>query len=180
MGLDMYLHRKTYVGNKWRKPEEQLKIVPAEKGKEIKQERVSEVVEEVGYWRKANAIHNWFINNCNNGDDDNCKEILVSKDDLQNLLVLVNKVLEASELIDAKVHNGDRGTPNGWEPIMEDGKVIKDPTVAMELLPTTSGFFFGSTDYDQYYIQDLLDTKKIIETVLAEDSDGDLYYEASW
>jgi hypothetical protein len=52
---------------------------------------------------------------------------------------------------------------------MEDGKIIKDPTVASELLPTESGFFFGNTDYNEYYYRDLLDTKKIIEEALALD-----------
>jgi hypothetical protein len=49
---------------------------------------------------------------------------------------------------------------------MEDGKIIKDPTVASELLPTASGFFFGNNDYNEYYYQDLLDTKEIIENAL--------------
>ena len=46
---------------------------------------------------------------------------------------------------------------------MQDGKTIKDSSLAKELLPTAEGFFFGSTDYNEYYYQDLVNTKKIIE-----------------
>ena len=37
-------------------------------------------------------------------------------------------------------------------------QVIETPLLAAKLLPTQSGFFFGSTDYDEWYIQDLKDT----------------------
>ena len=30
----------------------------------IKFDRVCYIEESVGYWRKANAIHNWFVANC--------------------------------------------------------------------------------------------------------------------
>ena len=65
-------------------------------------------------------------------------------------------------------HNGDKGTANGWEPIYEDGQVIIDPSVAEELLPCCSGFFFGGSDYDEYYVSDIVNTIKILEEVLAD------------
>jgi hypothetical protein len=66
--------------------------------------------------------------------------------------------------------------------MMEDGKYVKDPTVAEELLPSASGFFFGSTDYDEYYIADIKNTISIITEVL-ETTDFDtqmIYYISSW
>ena len=42
--------------------------------------------------------------------------------------------------------------------ILEDGKIIIDPTAAHEELPTQEGFFLGGTDYDEWYIQDLQDS----------------------
>lgn len=33
--------------------------------------------------------------------------------------------------------------------------VLEDVTTCKELLPTMDGFFFGSTAYDNYYIQDI-------------------------
>jgi hypothetical protein len=61
---------------------------------------------------------------------------------------------------------------------MEDGKYIKDPSVARELLPTGSGFFFGGTDYDEYYYNDLVETQKMLEELLLEE-DGEFYYRSS-
>lgn len=67
---------------------------------------------------------------------------------------------------------------------MEDGKFIKDPTLAKELLPVREGFFFGNYDektaYDQYYYQDLVDTKKILEEALKDIGDFSYYYDSSW
>jgi hypothetical protein len=51
---------------------------------------------------------------------------------------------------------------------------------APELLPPQSGFFFGGTEYDEYYFQDLEKTRKMIEDVLAEPEGGDFYYQSSW
>jgi hypothetical protein len=45
-----------------------------------------------GYWRKVYAIHNWFVRNVQNGED-NCQEFWVSPEDLQKLLDTVNDVL---------------------------------------------------------------------------------------
>ena len=38
---------------------------------------------------------------------------------------------------------------------------------ASELLPTTEGFFFGSQEYDEYYFEDLKNTKKQIDKIIA-------------
>ncbi len=88
MGLDMYLNRKTYVGNNYKELEDQTKIDVVG----VKQNRVTYVIENVGYWRKANAIHKWFVDNVQNGED-NCQESYVGKESLKELLDLVNTVL---------------------------------------------------------------------------------------
>lgn len=51
-----------------------------------------ELIEEVGYWRKANQIHYWFVQNIQNGEDD-CRSYLVTKENLQCLYDLCGKVL---------------------------------------------------------------------------------------
>jgi hypothetical protein len=43
-------------------------------------------------------------------------------------------------------------------------------STAQELLPTTSGFFFGSTDYDEYYFSDVEEVLKKFTEIL-EDTD---------
>ena len=144
MGLDMYLSKKNYV---WTEERKNLEIKGL-KDNRIKPERVSYIVEEVGYWRKANAIHNWFVKNVQN-DVDDCGEYYVSIDDLNSLLDVVNMVL-------------------------------KDKKLAPELLPSQSGFFFGSTDYDKWYFDELKNTKKLLQTVLKEKNGSDFYYHSSW
>ena len=46
---------------------------------------------------------------------------------------------------------------------------------------TESGFFFGSTDYDEYYWEDLENTKTMLTDILAEpEDDAEFIYRASW
>ena len=170
----MYLYKKMYVGNNYKEPKDQLKI----EVEGVKQERVSEITEKVGYWRKANAIHNWFVINIQDGEDD-CKEYYVTVNQLQELLDDVNKVIEASELIEGEITNGCNFKDGKQIPNIEKGTIIKNPAMAKKLLPTTEGFFFGGTGYDEYYYNDLVDTKKILEEVLKE-VNGDFYYSSSW
>ena len=61
-------------------------------------------------------------------------------------------------------------------------QVLADHKLAPQLLPTESGFFFGSQEYDNWYIQDLEETKNILETVLNDRSldNWDFYYQSSW
>jgi len=185
MGLDMYLSKKHYIGNKFREPKQLVKVIVPKNQKnasfptgKIIAKRISGITEEVGYWRKANAIHNWFVENVQEGDDD-CGDYDVSREQLRELLDLCNKVLKASKLIKGKVKNGATGTKEGWKDIIKNGLVIENPKVAMELLPATSGFFFGGTDYDQYYLKDIKDTKEMLTKVLKEKG-GDFSYSSSW
>ena len=61
-------------------------------------------------------------------------------------------------------------------------KVIRDPERAGELLPTASGFFFGSTDYDSWYIRNLEYTRDRLRDLLGrEELKGwDFQYHSSW
>lgn len=142
------------------------------------QQRLSNKEIEIGYWRKANAVHQWFVNNVQNGEDD-CGSYDVSREQLQDLLDIVNELLSKIKLKSGVIQNGSRLSDKGWEPILEKGKTIINPEVCGELLPTTNGYFFGSTDYDEYYYRDLKDTKKILTKALKSKGDNFFYY-ASW
>lgn len=186
MGLDMYLHKKTYVKN-WEhmKPEEKVDIKLSGNEKKIKGinlKKVSNIEEEVMYWRKANAIHNWFIQNCANGEDDCSKDTYVSLEQLKELYDTCKKVLKGSKMVKGKIKNGSHTENGKWVDNLEDGEYIEDSSLAEELLPTTSGFFFGSTEYDQWYINDLKETVKALKPIVEnkEDDYGDYYYSASW
>lgn len=57
---------------------------------------------EVGYWRKANQIHKWFVDNVQEGED-NCAMYYLDEDDLKELKQLCEEVLKnpdkANELL---------------------------------------------------------------------------------
>lgn len=155
MGLDMYLTRKLYVKN-WEhmKPSERHTItIQHEDGSPVlvNPAKISYIEEQVGYWRKANQIHKWFVDNVQDGED-NCEPHHVNREQLQALYDLCLQVKER------KVQ-------------------------ASEALPTASGFFFGGTDYDEYYYQDIDETIEILKEVLAvpeNKDDGEYYYQSSW
>lgn len=96
----MTLSKHTYVKN-WEhmKPEELHEITITKGGKPsaIKTERISTIVETVMYWRKANAIHRWFVNNVQDGEDD-CKDYYVNADQLSALLEVCKKVSKNKKL----------------------------------------------------------------------------------
>jgi hypothetical protein len=152
MGLDMYLTKKTYVGAEFDFREVKGTIDITIKGVSLPIEfkRVTYIYEEVAYWRKANAIHNWFVQNCQDGIDE-CQETYVPMEKLEKLLDVCKQVQKNHEL-------------------------------APSLLPTTKGFFFGGTEYDKWYFDDIKYTIKVIKRVLKEQkiSQQSIYYSSSW
>lgn len=59
--------------------------------------------------------------------------------------------------------------------------VLDDHSLASTLLPTQSGFFFGSTDYDNYYYEDIQETIRILENIIDAHTDEYRYvYIASY
>ena len=151
MGLDMFLVAKRYTS-----PYDPADAALTELAKAINfgdgTMDVREVVFEAMYWRKANAIHRWFVDNVQNGVD-NCAEYYVDTDQMRELRDLCKKVLE-------------------------------DPESAMELLPPKSGFFFGSTVIDEFFIDDLTSTVQRFDYLLdlpeVKDHKISFYYHSSW
>lgn len=87
MGLDMYLKAKTFIsGYDFVPPEEQdtyNTIVDSIGGRWLvdSDSPTAEVSITAGYWRKANAIHGWFVKHVQDGEDE-CKEHYVSREQL--------------------------------------------------------------------------------------------------
>lgn len=119
--------------------------------------------EQIMYWRKANAIHKFFVDNCANGVDD-CEPVQVTIDALKDLVERCEEILKS-------VKSGP-----------DDDELIIDADIADELLPAQSGFFFGSTDYDDWYIDDLKETVKALKPIVEhpEFYTDPIIYEASW
>ena len=109
-----------------------------------KEEHIEDTDVELVYWRKANAIHSFFVGE---KDYESCDVIEVSK---EMLVELLNKCEE----------------------------VIKNKDKAEDILPSCSGFFFGSTLYEDYYFQDLQETIDKITPIISDEDikDGELYY----
>jgi len=95
MGLDMYLYKKTYVQNWEHNPPEQHHQIEIKRGgvlrEDIKPNRICYITEQVAYWRKFNALHGWFINNCGGGVDE-CQDISVDEEKLKELLETLKEV----------------------------------------------------------------------------------------
>ena len=136
---------------------------------------------EIAYWRKANEIHNYFVEHVQHGVDD-CGTYDVSKKQLEDLLYKCKEVERIAVLEKSKVVNGYT-FENGKEiPMYEDGEVIVNAEEVAAILPTQGGFFFGSTDYDKYYMEDIKYTIDILEKIL-EETDFDteaVCYHSSW
>ncbi len=145
MGLDMYLEKEIYVGANYEHNNVNGVIDIKQDAIPIKIDlsKVNSITERVGYWRKANQIHKWFVNNVQDGEDD-CKKYGVPFEKLLELKSLCEKVLQE-----------------------------KNP----EHLPPEKGFFFGSTEADEYYFGKIKETIEIIEAL---DPEGEYYYRASW
>jgi len=100
------------------------------------------------YWRKANAIHGWFVKNVQKGVDD-CDNYYVGIDQLKELKSLCQKTLEE-----------------------------KNPS----LLPPTEGFFFGGTDIDQWYWEEITNTIAQLDRIfnLPDIDELGFSYHSSW
>ena len=139
------------------------------------------IEESMASWRKANAIHNWFVENVQEGVDD-CDVYEVSKEQLESLLDICKLIKDKCHLKKGKIKNGEKCENGQWTPIYEDGEYIENPAIAEEYLPTTNGFFFGSTEYDQWYMQDIEYTIEVLTKVL-EETDFETHmiaYSSSW
>lgn len=140
------------------------------------------IIEEIGYWRKANQIHNWFVENVQDGIDDCSYHNEVTKEILEELLDICQRVLDSCELVEGIIQNGITYENGKRTLLMENGFHVKDSNVAEELLPTHAGFFFGGYDYDEYYVQSIKETINIITTVLETTNFETqmIYYVSSW
>ena len=158
MGLDMYLTAEKYVSG-YSEVATRDKILGAlDDCPPLRENGAHAIVNvNVAYWRKANAIHKWFVDNVQGGEDD-CRKVFVPLDELRDLVGLCETLL---------------------------GK--RDAELAEEYLPTESGFFFGDTGYGDWYwdtLQATVDQVKPLLMWFDEDESRrfgwDVHYQASW
>lgn len=153
MGLDMYLKKCVYVSNfelSGKEENDKYNQILSILGESSRNDGLMEIKIPVAYWRKANQIHKWFVDNVQNGTDD-CGDYHCSREQLEELNTVIKKILTAENREEE----------------------------AQKLLPTASGFFFGSTDFDEYYFEDLIQTNEMLDQILQSDGD-DFVYHSSW
>ena len=95
---------------------------------------------EVAYFRKVNLLVRYF------NYEDNCSNQELSKGEIESLVEDCQKVLDLHQ------QYPDEDITDKLE----------------ELLPTTSGFFFGSTDYDDWYFESVEDVLTQFKKILNE------------
>lgn len=161
MGLDMFLSKKTYV-QRWdyQSPEETYDVKVTKGGElvdHIQPNRVSYVEEQIGYWRKANAIHKWFVDNVQDGED-NCGTYYVDIDDLMNLLNLCKEV---------------KNNPEKAEELLppQSGFFFGDVSI--------DEYYFSDIDHTIEMLEGVLSEQVIGKNGRAF-YPGDFYYHASW
>lgn len=179
MGLDQYLTAKVYVGAKYRAVKQNYIEINDVHGddkdfadfKECKlypTHNISEIIYDIGYWRKVNWIHKWFVDNAQAGNDD-CGNYEVSSELLDKLYSICETILKK------------------FDGVKNDKDKLELIDYINDKLPPQSGFFFGMTelkDDDEldYYRESLYDTMKFIRLAkkYIEKFGADIYYQSSW
>ena len=159
MGLDMYLTAKRYLSSHQDEEKEISQKVNEMIGVKSDPEKrfwgsslvVKELSVDAMYWRKANAIHGWFVENCQGGVDE-CQQSYVPREKLVELRDLCKDILE----------NPDAERDTDLEPVAGCffGSMEKDDWYWQDLKNTVEGITnaLESLPEDQY----------------------EFYYQASW
>jgi hypothetical protein len=158
MGLDMYLYRREYVGG-W-----EWKTVETD-GRE--KALYDNIIEYLGVDRVESSPHAYvdvcvaYWRKANAVHKWFC-DLDGGRDECQDIRVPREKLVELRDLC---------------------ASVIQQPAMAASTLPTQPGFFFGSYDYDEWYMEDMKLTVMQLDAILAsvkEDDWVDFVYRASW
>jgi len=161
MGLDMYLSGSRYISSYNPMPEETVLVEAVREGLNLPEceTPLASVETTIIQWRKANAIHKWFVDNCQEGEDKNCERTSIELPALELLHGTLAQLLD------------------------------HDESKATLLLPPCAGFFFGGTELDECYWNEVDRTHAVLgewidfikKDLLRKNSWGwDLYYQSSW
>ena len=179
MGLDIYFKRVNKIDFQFAK-------------KKDTQDAYDELVfEDMGYFRKVNCLLPFF------GYEDDCSIHPIEKCQIEDLVDTAKKLLEVYDTISYQLHL-QQIEVNYYKEIYRDNQEMCDErckpflqkmdeiwkpfeSVAQEMLPTTTGFFFGSQAYREYYVADLKDIVEIFTKVLdTTDFDIDQIFMYCW
>jgi len=91
MGLDMWIEREI-----WPAFYDGCRLTIDSDSFTVDERRVRCIIENVCYWRKANAIHKWFVDNVQDGNDD-CGRYRLTKKDIKCLLKTIEEAILSEE-----------------------------------------------------------------------------------
>ena len=100
MGLDIYLLRKVYIGagcgSRWLKIEGTVDVRKNGKNVPVELNRIWEITECVGYWRKFAPLHQWMLENALSGEND-CLKYVISQEVISKLKADCEKIVSAEK-----------------------------------------------------------------------------------
>jgi hypothetical protein len=138
----MYLEAEMYI-----RDIKKFKIL-FPKIKDIKNIKGFTVTIQVGYWIKANAIHNWFVENIQEGKDE-CQRSYVNRDQLKELLKVCQDVLKDVKKADTKLPTAEGfffGSTEYGDMYFSDIKdTINIIQICLKLPKKTSSFYYQSS-----------------------------------
>ena len=173
MGLDIFTYKtKRSNWNKVKKEIDAFNALPEEERNERyrKEDYPTKDFdpEEIGYFRKVNFLMEFFHY------DGNCEFKEMPKDKLEELRHACFEIARMKP-VRYEITKYDCG---GTDKV----KVYSDADKkrCAELLPTQDGFFFGSTDYDEWYFHDVKEVLSWVDGVLDNLNDDEVVLMYCW
>lgn len=149
MGLDMYLFKKA-------------------KGEDF------ESCKRIAYWRKANQVRQWIVENTNYPAKANCEYHKLSKQQIEKLIADCQKILK----------NNDNKLAEKLMPTKGGQKIDLTSMIPAEATLLTPPVIdtFGSTAYDNSYFAELLNTVSTLKAALnaTDFKKEEIYYYECW
>lgn len=143
----------------------------------------STIFETVASWGKANQIHAWFVNNIQNGVDNN-SYYFVTENDFLELKEICEEVLKLNPY---NLNKDSYLLYYSANNLIEKGIITKEQYAKLEtelnkILPTKEGFFFGPIDYALSYFLNVKNTLEMLTKILDNaDFESEVYlYHSSW
>lgn len=168
MGLDIYFHKTKRT--EWERFQNEMAAY--ENLPENEQNNIDTYrnfgPEEIGYFRKVNFLMSFF------NYDGNCEYKEITRERLQALRDACAEIAKMEPVRVEVTQYSSGGTAEAKD------YSLADKERCAELLPTQSGFFFGNTDYDQWYFQDVKEVLVWVDGVLSDLADDDVVLMYCW
>lgn len=137
-------------------------------------------ISDIGYFRKVNFLMAFF------NYEGNCEYKEIAKSELEDLKERTDRLMACKPVRKVKHWYRTEDAVKKANPVEnEDYWVEKiyskaDQELAEDLLPTQSGFFYGNTEYNHYYWEDVKEVNEWVEAVLNDLKDEEIVLMYCW